>query len=90
MAGPNQAMRDYAEAAGETTWLVAELISMETLMFIANSPDPDAALRRVTYPFSVPEEVPGTDEAYKRELADLNRKYGRGEPALEPSAEDEK
>ncbi len=77
MPGPNQAMRDRAEAQGEATWLVAELISMETLMFIANSPDPDAALRRVTYPFSVPDEVPGTPECYERELADLNRRYGR-------------
>lgn len=58
-------------------WLVAELISEETLRFICCSPDPDAALKRVTHPCDVPLEVPGSDEAYERELGDLNRRYGR-------------
>ena len=59
--------------------LVAELISMETLMFIAHSPDSDEALHRTLdrYAMILPFEVPGSDEAYERELSDLNRRYGR-------------
>ena len=58
-------------------WLVAELISEDMLRFICFSPDPDAALRRVTHAVDVPPEVPGSDEAYERDMGDLNRKYGR-------------
>ena len=73
-----------SEAAMPREKLVAELISEETLRFIACSPDPEAALKRVTIPFDVPLEVPGSNEAYERELADLNEKHGRAYRRTKP------
>ncbi len=71
--------------------LVAELVSLETILFIAYSPDPDEALHRTLSPlaFGVPREVPGTDECYERRLADLNQEYGKGAAGGAPSSSEE-